>query len=142
MIKTTTTTTTTNNCTHLSNLCLGGAKSPGSLLVHFGSRSAAVDGEVEPFHGPDEVNKPVNVPANAEDHVLHGQSLCHLVVLRVGAVVDDAIHVEVEVVELWQSEVVLRDRVVDQRIPLTKPFVETGDPHGCGVLCVGEQSVQ
>lgn len=49
--------------------------------------------------------------------------------------VEDAVHVEVEVVKLRQQRGV-RDDLVDLRVPLRYPTVEFGNTHGCRLIAL------
>lgn len=77
---------------------LGGAEAARPLLVHLGARRHAVDRHVEQLAGPHDAEQAVDALEYRHHHlvlVLRGGA-----VLGMGARVDDAVHVQVEVVEL------------------------------------------
>ena len=49
-------------------------------------------------------------------------------IIRMRAVVDDSVHVQVKVVELW--DLVLLDHLTQAGVPLRQPAIEFWDPHG------------
>ena len=51
----------------------------------------------------------------------------HVVIVRMGADVDDAVHVQVEVVEL--RNLMFLDYLAEAGVPLRKPAVELGNSH-------------
>ncbi len=82
---------------------LGRSKAPGSLLVELGSGGHAVDGHEHGYFGFDDLsNDAIEVVHDAEHHVLFGQDVGDIQMIRVRTAVDDSVHVEVEVVEFWQ----------------------------------------
>lgn len=126
---------------------LRGAETTRALLVHLGTRRDAIDGQVEHAtraHGRDEA---VDVLHDAAVHLLLG--LGRLALLRVRARVDEAVHVDKEVVDLKAVRVragrvhefvvvlalehdrAVLDAVDDAfRVLLLDPAVERGDAHG------------
>lgn len=76
----------------------GCPETPGSLLVHLGTRCDAIYGHIEQFPGTHDAEKTVDALEDSDHHfvfVARGRF-----VFRVGARVDNAVHVEVQVVEL------------------------------------------
>mmetsp|Transcript_13158 Transcript_13158/g.33917 ORF Transcript_13158/g.33917 Transcript_13158/m.33917 type:complete len:226 (+) Transcript_13158:1951-2628(+) len=123
---------------------LRSAEAPGALLVHLGARGHAVDGHVDDLLRADDADKAVEVQENVLVHVL--LVLRRRPVLGVAARVDDAVHIEVQVVKVsigcifveidWHhTSIHLHglplDRVADDlRIPHATPSEEGGDTHG------------
>jgi hypothetical protein len=66
----------------------------------------------------------VEVSKDTHDHLGLGELESWVICMR--AVVDDAVHVEVEVVDLWRR-IRRSDGHVEQRIALTEPAVKLGD---------------
>ena len=123
---------------------LRGAKSTRSLLIHLGPRRDAVDGHVQQLPRADHGEEPVDVVEDALEHLFLGG--WRRAILRVEARVDDAVHVEVQVIELLAVGVgpgavhghlhavhvprlVLDDILNDQRVLLAEPAVEGGNSH-------------
>ena len=123
---------------------LRGSESTRALLVHLRPRRDAVDGHVQQLAGADHGEEPVDVVEDALEHFFLGG--WRRAVLGVEARVDDAVHVEVEVIELGAVGVgpgavhrddvavmvprlVLDDILDDQRVLLAEPAVEGGNSH-------------
>mmetsp|Transcript_64923 Transcript_64923/g.193524 ORF Transcript_64923/g.193524 Transcript_64923/m.193524 type:complete len:284 (+) Transcript_64923:2265-3116(+) len=77
---------------------LRGPEPSRPLLVHLGAGGDAVDGHVEQLLGPDDADEAVQVEENVLVHVL--LIFWCRAIFRVAAWVDDAVHVEVQVVEI------------------------------------------
>mmetsp|Transcript_5938 Transcript_5938/g.21724 ORF Transcript_5938/g.21724 Transcript_5938/m.21724 type:complete len:235 (+) Transcript_5938:3934-4638(+) len=86
---------------------LGGAEAARALLVHLGARRDAVDGHVEQLARPHHAEEPVDVREDVLEHLRHRGG--RRPILRVEAGVDDAIHVQVQVVPLPAVGVGLRE---------------------------------
>ena len=69
----------------------------------------------------------LNIMENILENLLLTDSEVRIVIVGVGADVDDAVHVEVEVVKLW--DLVLLHHLAEAGVPFTKPPVELGDTH-------------
>jgi hypothetical protein len=74
------------------------SKPPGSLLVHFCPWCDAINRQKKEFLGFNLCKDMVNVLENGEENVGFGDAKVDVVVILVGAVVNDAIHVQVQVV--------------------------------------------
>ena len=88
---------------------LGGAEAPRALLVHLGSGRHTVDSEVDHLSGLDNFDDFVSVEKNVFEDLLLALGLGP--VLRVRTRVDNAVHVEVEVVH---DRIVLLDLLLDR----------------------------
>ena len=64
---------------------------------------------------------------NVLEYFLLTDAEVRIVIVGVGADVDDAIHVEVEIVKLW--DLVLLHHLAEAGVPLTQPPVKLGDTH-------------
>jgi hypothetical protein len=87
-----------------------------ALLVHLCTGSDAVDGHIEHLLGLDLPKQVVHVREDGREDLLLRQPEVGIVVVRVGAVVDDAVEVEVEVVEFGDG--LLGDQLGRQGVPL------------------------
>mmetsp|Transcript_11144 Transcript_11144/g.26201 ORF Transcript_11144/g.26201 Transcript_11144/m.26201 type:complete len:292 (+) Transcript_11144:1750-2625(+) len=106
---------------------LGRAEAAGALLVHLGAGGDAVDGQVQHLARPDEAVEAIDV---AKDLLEHGRLVQHddfVVVVAVRAGVDDAVHVEVEVVHLAIDVEAVVDALVDVGILVGQPPEHLGD---------------
>mmetsp|Transcript_11071 Transcript_11071/g.31053 ORF Transcript_11071/g.31053 Transcript_11071/m.31053 type:complete len:228 (+) Transcript_11071:592-1275(+) len=112
-----------------------GPEAPRPLLVHFGARSHAVYRHVQQPLGPDEVEYNVEVRKDILHHDLEAQRtpVLHAVFARVDAAVDDAVHVQVEVIKHWH-ETLRGDSGVDEWHPARNPPVKLWHSHGRFVL--------
>lgn len=112
----------------------------GALLIHLGSGRHPIDGDVEEFLGFDDLrDDPVDIVPDVFHHFFLCEALGDFLVVGVGAGVDDAVHVQVEVVEFGEEGQV-GDDVVDGDVALGEPAVEFGDAHFlsfsvCGWVC-------
>ena len=98
-----------------------------ALLVHLGARRTAVDRHIEELLGADDAYEAADVAKGLhEDLALLLHAEASRVVVR--TVVDDAVHVQVEVVEL--RDLLRGDVLIDQRVALREPAIETRDAHG------------
>ena len=100
---------------------------PLPLLVHLGARRDAVDRNVEQPLRPHELHHRVDRGAD-RDQLLLLRAALHLGVVAVRARVEDAVRVEVKVVDLGHRQLV--DRAVDEWVALREPAVEVGNAHG------------
>ena len=82
-----------------------------------------VNGHEEQLLRLHDLEQLVQVVENFHNHLRLRQLGARIIAMR--AVVDDAVHVQVQVVDL--GDVGLRNGLVDQRIPLAQPPVELGD---------------
>jgi hypothetical protein len=86
-----------------------------------------VDGHVEDTLGPDEVENLVDV-AKYSHHLILFRESDDVISVSMGAVVDNAIHVQIEVVKLWHSN--RRSyRMQRERITLRQPSEKSWDSH-------------
>jgi hypothetical protein len=79
---------------------LGGPEAPTALLVHLGARRNSIDSEEEELLGLDDAEEVRNVGEDGEEDGLLGNAKRRVVVVRVRAVVDDTIHVQI----CWRGE--------------------------------------
>mmetsp|Transcript_18632 Transcript_18632/g.46739 ORF Transcript_18632/g.46739 Transcript_18632/m.46739 type:complete len:222 (-) Transcript_18632:118-783(-) len=103
---------------------LRAAKAARPLLVHLRARRDAVDREVHHFLGAHDPVEPLGVLEHALEHRLDVHDH-HFVVVRMSALVDDTIHVEVKMVEL----IVVIQSLGYQRIAVGQPSKKLGDSH-------------
>ena len=82
-----------------------------------------VDGHEEQLLGLHDLEQLVHVVEDLHDHLRLCKLGARVVAMR--AVVDDAVHVQVQVVDL--GDVGLRDGLVDEWVSLAHPSVELGD---------------
>mmetsp|Transcript_57280 Transcript_57280/g.138394 ORF Transcript_57280/g.138394 Transcript_57280/m.138394 type:complete len:222 (+) Transcript_57280:564-1229(+) len=123
---------------------LGRAEAALALLVHLGAGGHPVDGHVQDLAGADDVEDAVDVLEDGEVHLLLGGGGGK--VLGVAGRVDDAVHIQVEVVifdpiGVWLRSVWVYPLVVDELrhrlcrvhdglgIPLHQPSVQPGHTH-------------
>ena len=66
---------------------------------------------------------------NVLEYFLLTDSEVRVVIIGVGADVDDAVHVKVQVIKLW--DLVFLDHFTEAGVALTEPPVELGDSHLC-----------
>lgn len=53
------------------SLCfLSSSKSPGSLLIHFGSRGNSINGHINKFLGSEEVHQLINIVEDIDKHII------------------------------------------------------------------------
>lgn len=83
-----------------------------------------INGSKEELLRLHDLEQPLDVGENLDDHLLLSQ--LHVGVVAMCAVVDDTVHVQVEVVH--HRHVSAGYRLVDERVPLAQPSVELGDP--------------
>jgi hypothetical protein len=79
---------------------IGCPKAARALLVHLGSWCTTIYGHVDEPAGLDDVKKTSDVLECLHKHIVlvrHCQAAC----VVVGAIVNDAIHVQIQIVELW-----------------------------------------
>mmetsp|Transcript_31089 Transcript_31089/g.61556 ORF Transcript_31089/g.61556 Transcript_31089/m.61556 type:complete len:243 (-) Transcript_31089:185-913(-) len=107
------------------------AEPTGPLLVQFGAGGHTVHGHVHAhFRTHDLGHDAVEVRDDARHHLALTQGGGHVHARGVGAPVDDAVHVQVQVVEFGEEGAGGQD-LVDVRVPLRQPAVELGDAHVC-----------
>ena len=95
-------------------------------MVHLGARRDTVDGHEEELLGLDLAEQMLDVVEDLDEHLIFGKPcLGGRVGVVVGAVVNDTVHVEVEVIELGNA--VFGDELGYGRIPLREPAEELGD---------------
>ena len=81
--------------------------------------------------GLDHPEQELNVVENVLKYFLLTDSEVRVVIIGVGADVDDAVHVKVQVVEF--GNLVLLDDLAQARVALAQPAIELGYPHSVAV---------
>jgi hypothetical protein len=97
-----------------------------ALLIHFGSRGAPIDRHHKHFLRPDQVKNILYVPKYSKKHFGFCQS--RIRVIAVCAVVNNAVHVKVQIVKL-RNDNLMRKVLIDEGIPLRKPPIKLRDSH-------------
>ena len=103
------------------------SKSAGSLLIHLCSRRNSIDSHEKKLLGLNLSEQMLDVVEDSNKHLLLGHAKGCIVGVFMCTVVDDAIHVQVEAVELWYP--ILCDQLRDGRVPLAHPSEEFRDTH-------------
>ena len=103
-------------------LCLPcGPEPPTTLLVHLGSRCDTVDSKEEEFLRLDDREQVRNVGKDGEEDVFFRDAERGIVIVRVRAIVNDAIHVEVcKGSDRWVSSAYIQRPVVTREVGRTK----------------------
>lgn len=106
---------------------LGGPEPPAPLLVHLGSRGTSIDGHEEHLPRLDLGEQVIDVGVDGKDHLFLGDPEMHVSLGRgrMGTVVNDPVHVEVEVVECRDG--VRGDELRGEGVPLGDPSEEFRD---------------
>lgn len=95
---------------------------PCALLIHLGARSHSIDRHEEQLLRLDLAEQMLDVVEYLDEHFILADPLRDTIGVVVSAVVDDAIHVQVEAVEL--GDAVLGDELRDRGIALREPAEE------------------
>ena len=98
-----------------------------ALLVHLGPRGDSVDGDVQQSTRPCKLHEAVDLAAHANVHVAVTPA-DGLARIAMRGIVQDAVGVEVEVVDLRHGHRLV-DGAIDQRVPLAQPAVQIGNAH-------------
>mmetsp|Transcript_23449 Transcript_23449/g.67568 ORF Transcript_23449/g.67568 Transcript_23449/m.67568 type:complete len:396 (+) Transcript_23449:1163-2350(+) len=106
---------------------LGRAEAAGALLVHLGPGRDAVDGQVQHLSWPYEAVEAIDVAKDLLEHGRLVQDDDLVVVVAVRAGVDDAVHVQVEVVDLPIDVQAVVDPLVDVGVLVGQPTEHFGD---------------
>ena len=121
---------------HAFHAVLRRTETTRTLLVQLRTRGHAVDGHEEQLLGLGDLrDHAVNVAEDGQHHLAQGQAAGRAVVVGVRARVDDAVHVQVQVVDLRQ-QCAVGDHLVDLRVTLAEPAIELGNTHGGESLLV------
>ena len=75
----------------------------------------------------DHSEQELNVVENVLEYFLLTDSEVRVVIVGVGADVDDAVHVKVQVVKLW--DLVFLDHLTEAGVALAEPPIKLGDSH-------------
>mmetsp|Transcript_39618 Transcript_39618/g.84508 ORF Transcript_39618/g.84508 Transcript_39618/m.84508 type:complete len:257 (-) Transcript_39618:339-1109(-) len=111
---------------------LRGAESARALLIHFGAGRHPVDGEVEHLPRLHDFVQSINVAENLFEHLRLVENGDLLLVVAVSARVDDAVHVEVEVIDGRDGRGRPETTVEDVRILICQPAEHFRDAEeGC-----------
>ncbi|KZT53276.1 hypothetical protein CALCODRAFT_56918 [Calocera cornea HHB12733] len=97
---------------------LGAPKPPAALLVHLCARRHPINSHEEELLGLDLAEEEVDVGEDGGVHLLLRQPEVGVPIVRVRALVDHAVEVEVQVVEL--GDLVLLDELRGERVPLAE----------------------
>mmetsp|Transcript_13626 Transcript_13626/g.44425 ORF Transcript_13626/g.44425 Transcript_13626/m.44425 type:complete len:263 (-) Transcript_13626:8-796(-) len=104
---------------------LGGAEPPGPLLVHLGPRRDAVDGEVHELPRADDLADLVGELEDPHELLLQRRRRLHVAV-PVRALVNDAVHVKVQVIDPLGRPLV--NPLHDRRILVRQPSKHLRNP--------------
>lgn len=80
----------------------GRSKSAATLLIHFGAGRHTIHGHEKQFLRLNQSEQRVNVAENVTEYLLLGDAKVYIGVIGMRAHMDDSIHVQVHVIELWQ----------------------------------------
>jgi hypothetical protein len=98
-----------------------------SLLIHFGSRCDTIDSHEKSFSGLHNVEQILDVTKNIGNHLRFGE-MNHLAVIRMSAVMNDTIHIQIKIVK-DRANILEIDGLVNERVALGKPSKELGNAH-------------
>jgi hypothetical protein len=106
---------------------LGSPEPPAPLLVHLGPGCTSIDGHEEDLSRLDLGEQVVDVGIDGEDHLFLGDTKVHVALggRRVRTVVNDPVHVEIEIVE--RRDGVRGDELGCEGVPLGNPSEEFRD---------------
>lgn len=81
----------------------GCSKSPGSLLVHLGSRRTSINSQVQCFSRPNNIHEDINVLIDVFALLFEVLRDSNILSSRVAAGMDQTIHVDVEIIDVGVS---------------------------------------
>jgi hypothetical protein len=97
------------------------------LLVHLSPGCYPIDSHEEQLLRLDLAKQMLNVVEDLDKHLIFRHAKGYGIRFIVSAVVDDAIHVKIEAIKLWDT--VFSDELRDRRVSLRHPSEEFGDTH-------------
>lgn len=95
---------------------------PPPLLVHLSPRGDTINGHEEQLLRLDDLEENAEVVEDVLEYLLLRNSEMRVGVIRVRAVVDDAIHVQIHVIEVWYLRVFNVFRIVINFLPCLNVF--------------------
>ena len=106
---------------------LRASKSSTPLLIHLRSRCHAIDRHVQHLIRSRHSKQMIQIRENLGHHLVFSHSRIHIRPCAVRAVVNDTIHVQVQVID--PRDLISRDLLLEQRVALGEPSEKLRDAH-------------